>query len=476
MKILLRSTLIVSITMLFSACIMEHQDDGNGNRRNGNVVDLPEIIEKKKLTVLAENSSTTYFIYRGKKMGFEYELLRLFAEDLGVQLEIKMVNNLDSLIPMLNKNEGDLIACNYTITRERNKVIDFSEPFLETHQVLVQRKPRNWMKRKEKDWKKEVITNPLQLAKKEVHVWQNSSYYQRLMHMQEEIGDTILIQGEPGTIGGEEMIEMVSEGIIDYTIAEENIGIVNSRFYENIDVDLALSVDQKIAFGLRKSSHLLKSRLNQWLSEFKTTPKFKYIYRKYFEKPQYTNSAFSDYSSLNGRSISKFDSYFKDAEKKTGIDWRLTAAVCYQETKFNPNLISFGGAYGIMQFMPSTGPTYGVYPDSPVEIQILGGAKKIKADMERWKEIPDEMQRLKFTLASYNAGRCHIEDAQKLAEKFKLDPKVWDDNVAKMLLNLSKQKYYQDEVVRCGFTRGTNTYRYVEKVIERYEQWKQTYK
>lgn len=462
--------------MLFSACIMEHQDDNNGNKRNGNVVDLPEIIEKKKLTVLAENSSTTYFIYRGKKMGFEYELLRLFAEDLGVQLEIKMVNNLDSLIPMLNKNEGDLIACNYTITRERNKVIDFSEPFLETHQVLVQRKPRNWMKRKEKDWKKEVITNPLQLAKKEVHVWQNSSYYQRLMHMQEEIGDTILIQGEPGTIGGEEMIEMVSEGIIDYTIAEENIGIVNSRFYENIDVDLALSVDQKIAFGLRKSSHLLKSRLNQWLSEFKTTPKFKYIYRKYFEKPQYTNSAFSDYSSLNGRSISKFDSYFKDAEKKTGIDWRLTAAVCYQETKFNPNLISFGGAYGIMQFMPSTGPTYGVYPDSPVEIQILGGAKKIKADMERWKDIPDEMQRLKFTLASYNAGRCHIEDAQKLAEKFKLDPKIWDDNVAKMLLNLSKQKYYQDEVVRCGFTRGTNTYRYVEKVIERYEQWKQTYK
>lgn len=455
---------------------MEHQNDGKGKKRNGNIVDLPEIIEKKKLTILAENSSTTYFIYRGKKMGFEYELLRLFAEDLGVQLEIKMVNNLDSLIPMLNKNEGDLIACNYTITRERNKVIDFSEPFLETHQVLVQRKPYNWTKRKEKDWKKDVITNPLQLAKKEVHVWQNSSYYQRLLHLQEEIGDTIHIQAEPGTIGGEEMIEMVSEGLIDYTITEENIGIVNSRFYENLDVDLALSVNQQIAFGLRKSSHLLKSRLNQWLSEFKNTPKYKYIYRKYFEKPQYTNSAFSDYSSLNGRNISKFDNYFKEAERKTGIDWRLTAAVCYQETKFNPDLISFGGAYGIMQFMPSTGPTYGVYPDSPVDVQILGGAKKLKSDMERWKDIPDETQRMKFTLASYNAGRCHIEDAQKLAEKFKLDPNVWDDNVGKMLLNLSKQKYYQDEVVRCGFTRGTNTYRYVEKVIERYEQWTQTYK
>lgn len=476
MRLLLPSSLLAILLTVLSACIMEHQDDGSGKKKNGNVVDLPEIIEKKKLTVLVENSSTTYFIYRGKKMGFEYELLKLFAEDLGVQLEIKMVNNLDSLIPMLNKNEGDLIACNYTITRERNKVIDFSEPFLETHQVLVQRKPNNWNKRKEKDWKKEVITNPLQLAKKEIHVWQNSSYYQRLIHMQEEIGDTIMIQPEPGTIGGEEMIEMVSEGIIDYTITEENVAIVNSRFYENIDVDLALSVNQKIAFGLRKSSHLLKSRLNQWLIEFKKTPKFKYIYRKYFDKPQYTNNAFSKFSSLNGRNISKFDKFFKAAEEKTGIDWRLTAAVCYQETKFNPGLISFGGAYGIMQFMPSTGPTYGVYPDSPVEVQILGGAKKIKADMDRWKDIPDETQRMKFAIASYNAGRCHIEDAQKLAEKFKLDPNVWDNNVGKMLLNLSKQKYYQDEVVRCGFTRGTNTFRYVENVMSRFEEWKQTYK
>ena len=466
---------ILLITAVLGSCVMEHAEDLNGKNKNANILDLPEIINKEKLTILAENSSTTYFMYRGKKMGFEYEILNLFAQDLGVQLEVKMVNNLDDLIPMLNKNEGDLIACNYTITRERNNIIDFSTPFIETHQVLIQRKPKDWMNRKEKEWKKEVITNPLRLAEKEVYVWENSSYYQRLLNMQEEIGDTIHIQAASGIIGSEEMIEMVSEGIIDYTITEENIAIVNSRFYNNLDIDLSISVNQRIAFGLRKSSHLLKSRLNQWLADFKKTPKYRYIYRKYFEKSHFAKNAFSDYSSLNGKSISKFDNYFKDAEDKTGIDWRLTSAVCYQETKFNPGLVSFGGAYGIMQFMPSTGPTYGVFPDSPIEIQILGGAKKIKADMERWKEIPDEKQRLKFTLASYNAGRCHIEDAQKLAEKFKLDPYKWDDNVGKMLLNLSKQRYYQDEVVRCGFTRGTNTYRYVEKVVERYDQWRQTY-
>ena len=297
---------ILLITAVLGSCVMEHAEDLNGKNKNANILDLPEIINKEKLTILAENSSTTYFMYRGKKMGFEYEILNLFAQDLGVQLEVKMVNNLDDLIPMLNKNEGDLIACNYTITRERNKIIDFSTPFIETHQVLIQRKPKDWMNRKEKEWKKEVITNPLRLAEKEVYVWENSSYYQRLLNMQEEIGDTIHIQAASGIIGSEEMIEMVSEGIIDYTITEENIAIVNSRFYNNLDIDLSISVNQRIAFGLRKSSHLLKSRLNQWLADFKKTPKYRYIYRKYFEKSHFAKNAFSDYSSLNGKSISKF--------------------------------------------------------------------------------------------------------------------------------------------------------------------------
>ena len=218
MRLLPIFTFILLITAVLGSCVMEHAEDLNSKNKNANIIDLPEIINKEKLTILAENSSTTYFMYRGKKMGFEYEILNLFAQDLGVQIEVKMVNNLDDLIPMLNKNEGDLIACNYTITRERNKIIDFSTPFIETHQVLIQRKPKDWMNRKEKEWKKEVITNPLRLAEKEVYVWENSSYYQRLLNMQEEIGDTIHIQAASGIIGSEEMIEMVSEGIIDYTI------------------------------------------------------------------------------------------------------------------------------------------------------------------------------------------------------------------------------------------------------------------
>lgn len=459
-----------------TSCVMEGKNDQSKKKLDQPaVIDLKDIIKKGKLTVLVENSSTTYFVYRERPLGFEYELLKAFAEEIGVNLEIKIVNNLDSLIPMLNRGEGDIIACNYTITKERSKMINFSEPFMETHQVLVQRKPEGWEAMKDEEWKSHLVNSPTQLAGKTIHVWRNSSYYERLINLQEEIGDSILISAEKGNIGGEELIEMVAEGIIDYTISEANVAKVNERFFDNLYVELPLSVDQSLAFGLRKSSPLLKSILDQWLKDYKKTSKYTYAYHKYFEIGHITQNAFIDNSKLDGKNISKFDYAFKTAGKEANVDWRLVAAIAYQESKFNMDLVSFGGAYGIMQFMPSTGPTYGVYPDSPLETQINGGAKKIKADIDFWSSIKDEEQRLKFAIASYNAGRCHIQDAQNLAKKHGLKPDVWDDNVETMLLNLSKQAYYQDEVVRCGFLKGTNTYRYVEIIIDRYHDWSEKY-
>lgn len=462
---------------LFHSCIMEpnQEDIPEDFVRPGVQIDLPEILKKGKLTVLAENSSTTYFIYRGKKMGFEYEILKNFAEELGVELEVKVVKNLDSLIHMLDNGEGDIIACNYTVTKERSRVINFSTPIIQTPQVLIQRKPEGFEKMKEKDWMKKVLNNPIQLARKTIKVWQGSSYYERLIHLQEEIGDTIFIEGVPGNIGGEELIEMVSDGIIDYTITEANVAKVNEHFYDNLYTGLEVSVNQKIAFGLRKSSHLLKAKLDDWLDTFKSKTRYKFIYRKYFESPKFVVPDNGGYTSLNGKRISKFDEIFKKAAKETGWDWRLIASVAYQESKFNPNIEGFGGAYGMMQFMPGTGPKYGVYPDSPPEVQIMGGAKKLKYDEKAWMEIADPIERKKFALASYNAGRGHILDAQRLAKKHGLDPHKWENNVEAMLLNLSKQEYYQDDVVRHGMMRSKTTYHYVKSVMKRYQEWSAIY-
>lgn len=440
------------------------------------VGDYQNILHKGKLVVLAENSSTSYFVYKGKKMGFEYEILKEFAKEIGVDLEVKMVANLDKLIPMLEAGEGDIIACNYTVTRERTKEIDFSLPFIQSPQVLIQKKPEGWEKMKPEELDAKLIREPIDLARKKVSVWENSSYYQRLIHLQEEIGDSIYIEPVSGLIGSEELIEQVSQGIIDYTVVEENVAKVNERFYENIDIRTTISVKQNIAFGLRKSSSLLKAKLDKWLSTYLESRLYRYMYRKYFDIGTTTMMAQDQYSSLSGGKISKFDQFFKNAGEKYGTDWRLLAAIAYQESKFNPYIEGFGGAYGMMQFMPNTGPYYGVFPDSPPEVQIMGGMKKLAADLEYWKEITDPVQREKFALASYNAGRGHIKDAQRLAKKHGMDHHKWDDNVEKMLLNLSKQEYYRDEVVRNGAMRGTTTYNYVRHVYQRYLEWKAAYK
>lgn len=435
--------------------------------------DLTEILKDGKLTVLVENSSVSFFVYKGRKMGFEYELLKEFANDLGVELEVKIINDLDQVIDLLNSGEGDILACNYTITKERSKHMDFSIPFHRTNQVLIQRTQNELDDLKEKNHL--FLRDVSQLAGKQIHVREQSSFNQRLSHLQEEIGDTIFVIKESGKVAVEEMIEMVSEGVIDYTVSDANLAKINTRFYNNINIDLSLSIKQKIAFGLRKSSPALKARLDHWLEKYKHRAAFKYIKHKYFNLKPISSGVNKHYSSLKGGKISIYDDYFKEASAKTGWEWKLLASLCFQESRFNPNVVSFGGAYSMMQFMPEIGPLYGVFIDSPPKDQIMGGAFKLAKDFKSWSEIPDETQRKKFTIATYNSGKSHILDAQRLAKKYGLNPYVWDDNVEKMILNLSKREYYKDPVVKSGVAKGSVTYNYVREIFQRYEMWSSLY-
>jgi membrane-bound lytic murein transglycosylase F len=437
--------------------------------------DLKEILAKNKLIVLAENSATSYFIYRGQKMGLEYEILKEFAKDIGVKLEIQVVKDLDEIIEKLNNGEGDLISCNYTVTKDRRRLIDFSTPFMRTSQVLIQRKPEDWRSRRKRDWNKELITEPDQLSRKKVHVWKNSSYYERLLNLQDELGDTIYLEGLDGNVIPEDVIEMVSKGFIDYTVTDKNVALINQRFYPNIDASLELSVKQKIAFGVRKTSPLLRKRLNAWLEDFMKTSTYNYIKHKYLNMSSYSNKAKQEYSSISGGKISRFDDIIKKVSEKYGWDWRLLAALIYQESRFKTSSESWAGAYGLMQFMPGTGPSYGVYPSSTPEVQIEGGLRKITKDYKQWESIPDSIQRVKFALGTYNAGIGHILDAQRLAVKYGKDPLIWDDNVEVMIKNLSSPKYYHDEVCYYGYLRGSETYNYVRSIFIRFDEYKSAF-
>lgn len=469
---------LVSILIVLIYFVHACTPDVSGKEKSLAVkgIDLPQILKRGKLVVLAENSSASYFIYRGKKMGFEYEMLKEFAHELGVDLEVRTVDNLDEINRLLNEGEGDVVACNYTITKERTKEIDFSIPYIRTSQVLIQRKPDGWESMSREEIRKKILVDPIQLAKKKIYVWNKSSYYERLIHLQEEIGDTILVQGETGETSGEDLIEQVSEGKIDYTVVEKNIAQINRRFYDNIDINLEISVRQKIGLAIRKTSPLLKARLNQWLVNYMAKASFKYMKHKYFEIADLTSKSKGEFSSLMGGKLSKYDLIFRREAAKYGWDWQLIASLAYQESKFNPFITGFGGAYGMMQFMPEVGPKFGVYPNSPAEVQIAGGTKKLYRDFQNWPEVPDKRQRFKFALASYNAGMSHIKDAQRLALKHGFNPNVWDGNVELMVRNLSKKEFYRDEVVQNGAMRGAHTANYVKNVFSRYESYKSVYR
>lgn len=437
------------------------------------VRDWPQIKQDSVLNVLAENSPASYFIYRGKNMGFEYELLSEFAKDQNIRLKVTMVHNLDDLMHDLDSGVGDVIACNLTVTEERSTLIDFTTPHLFTHQVLIQRKPENYRKLSSSALEDSLVTELEQLKGKTIHVWKNSSYYNQIRYLNDQLELQLTIIPTDGDLITEELIRMVSEGQIDYTIADENIAKIDLRYYPNLDISLALSSKESIAFGLRKTSPQLKAELNKWLTAKENQSTIGEVKRKYFERKNLSNKANQDYSSLSGDVLSPYDAIIKRESEKIGWDWRLVASIIYQESKFETYKESWAGAFGIFQFMPNTAASYGISPTSSTEEQIAAGIEKLNKNYKQWlTEIKDSAECIKFTLATFNAGRAHVDDARALCTVSNLNHCKWDNNVNIMIKNLSKPTYYKNNVVKNGYCRGSETYEYVIEVMERYEEYK----
>ena len=314
--------------------------------------DLKRIKESGKLRAVVDYNSTNYFVYRGRPMGFKYELLQTLCSDLGVDLEIVVSNDLQETFDGLTNKRFDLIAKNLTVTKQREKSVDFTVPLEQTRQVLVQRKKEN---------KNDTVyvKSTLELAEKKVHVQKNTSYYRRLVHLSEEIGQHIEIV-EDTVFGVEQLVERVAEGKIDYTVCDENVARLNRTYYPNLDITVKVSFQQNLAWAVRSGSDEWLNYLNEWILSFKKTNKYKQLYHRYFESPRIAARMDSDFHSIKGGQISKFDKIVKDISLKNNWDWRLISSIIYHESRFNPNAGSWAGAYGLMQVMPATAERLGI--------------------------------------------------------------------------------------------------------------------
>ncbi|MDH5367780.1 MAG: transporter substrate-binding domain-containing protein [Cyclobacteriaceae bacterium] len=463
----------------FTSCkqTVKESRDGNKNTIEEEIVnfDLDKIKERGSLRALVDNSSTSYFIYKGQLMGYEYELLTLLAHELGVDLEIIVTKSIDDAFRSLNKGEGDIIAFTLTVTKERQSRVAFTHAHYTTRQVLVQKNPDNWRSMKKHEIEKALIRNQVDLIGKEVHVRKSSSYVDRLKNLSEEIGGDIIVIEDEKDVETELMIRKVYNEEIAYTIADEDIALVNTSYYPDIDISTPISFPQQIAWAVRKNATELLNTINHWQAELKKEPTYNVIYNKYYNSPRASKARLtSDFSSISGEKISVYDGIIKQAADSLGWDWRLLAAQIYQESVFNPSDTSWAGAIGLMQIMPETGKRYQTYNLTNPKQNVMAGMRHLKHLNSLWaKTIEDEQERLKFILASYNVGLGHVIDARELAKKYNKNPTSWEGNVALYLQNKSKPKYFNDSVAKSGYCRCEEPVNYVKNVLSRYEQYKQ---
>jgi len=436
--------------------------------------DLDDIQQEGVLRAITVYSETSYFLYRGQPMGFEYELLQRLADHLEVALEIIPAEDLDQLINMLNRGEGDLIAYGLTVTQPRQQYVDFSNYLYLTKQVLVQRKPDNWRRKKLHEIEKELVSDPIELIGDTVAVRLASSYYERLQNLEQEIGGDIVVDTLPGKLSTGRIIKKVVQEEIEYTVADDNIAEINSAYYPSLDVETPISFSQRSAWAVRKNAPQLRKALNAWIKDMRNKVDYYVIYDRYFEnKRDFRARIESDFFSQAGGKISRYDTLVKRFADTLNWDWRFLSSLIYQESQFDPNARSWAKARGLMQLMPATARELGVRNRRDPLQNLRGGTAYLEELYERWEGIPDSVQRVKFTLASYNCGYHHVVDAQRLARENGANPQQWDDAVEEYLLKLSYPKYYNAAPVEYGYVRGIEPVTYVKQIFERYQHYRQ---
>lgn len=437
------------------------------------VTDLPDIVQKGELIAITSYSPLSYFVYRGEVMGYEYELLQLYGDHIGLPVTIRLARDFDEMIDMLKQGEGDMIAYGLTITGERRKQLAFTDPFNTTRQVLVQRKPPGWRQMMLHRIEQTLIRNPIDLAGDTVHVRRGSAYVGRLKNLSEEIGSDIHVVEAGQGVTTEELISMVADGRIRYTVSDENIAAIQSAYYRDLDIATAISLPQQTAWAVRPSSVMLLESLNKWLQEARQQVDFYVIYNKYFENRRAFRTRYaSEYFPITGGKISPYDDIFRAQANRIGWDWRLFAALSFQESRFDPQAVSWAGAIGLMQLMPRTAEAFGATNSYNPLQNVNAGANFILWLDDYWKEhIEDDAERLKFVMASYNVGQGHVQDARRLAKAHGLNPNVWFDNVEIYMLKKSNPEYYNREEVRYGYASGLEPVNYVNNIFETYNHY-----
>lgn len=459
--------------------------------------DLGDILERDTLVALTSYTSTSYFLYRGLPFGFEYELLQDFAEDQDVVFQIKLVPR-DSILYYLNTGVGDIAAARLQPTQEDTSNFVFTRPLYETTPAVVQRQadidtteveapevPEAIAERLDQmedtgdvamdplTIQARLVQRPADLAGEEIFLPEDSPYVNRLVELEDRItGDIAVVEVDTTS---EALIRNVAVGNIGLTMAAENVAQLEAGYYENLVVEPTVGAPHGVAWAVRTNAPALEQALDGWIIENRDTRRWNQLYRKYYvDRQGFRERIETGFLTGETANLSGYDDFLKEYAPGIGWDWRLLGSQMYQESRFEPNARSWAGAQGLLQIMPATAGDLGLADPYDPESNIEAAVRYLKwLEDNYWAEkISDPDERIKFILASYNAGAGHVMDAQRLTEAEGGDPTIWED-VAFWLLKKSEPATYNRPEVRHGYARGLEPVHYVSIILERWEHYKQ---
>ena len=413
---------------------------------------LEQILQKGELTVVTRNSPTTYFESANGYSGIEYEMVVNFAESLGVKANFIVNDNLKEISDMVESQTVDFAAAGLTVTPHRERALRFAPAYQRITSKLVFKQGKKWPR------------NISQLDG-ELRVVAHSSYSQALLDLKPNYPNLHWTETTEQT--AEELLMMVLDETIDYTIVDSTELDLNRRFHPELAVAFTIGNPQSLAWAFPQSEdHSLFSKAIEFFGKQNQQGKIAQLEEKYYghvEKFDYVGARRFHHAAQNN--LDKYRDYFVDAAA-SDLDWRLLAAQSYQESHWKPKAKSPTGVRGMMMLTLRTAKQLGIKNRLDAEQSIYGGAKYFRKVKSR---VPDrilEPDRTWFALAGYNVGWGHVEDARKITQSQGADPDKWSD-VKERLPLLQKKKWYKK--TKHGYARGAEPVRYVTNIRRYYD-------
>jgi membrane-bound lytic murein transglycosylase F len=414
---------------------------------------LQQILNQGQLVVVTRNSATTYYEGPQGPTGLEYELVKRFADQLGVGLKIVTTPDLNRLFRLLEQRKVHLAAAGLTITEARKHQVRFGTPYQHIQEHLIYRygirRPRT--------------PNDLQSGYLEVEA--GSSHAERLRALKKQYPK--LIWEETDQMESEELLKLVWEQVVDFTIVNSNEFALNRPLYPELAIAFDVAKAQPLAWAFPRQDDLsLYEAAEKFFAELKHSGELERLLQDFYAHVQKFNYVDArTFKSHVHQRLPHFLADFQRAATETDLDWRLLAAIGYQESHWDPRAVSPTGVRGIMMLTQATARFMGVGDRKNPTESIDGGARYLTHLKDRLPERIAEPDRTWLALAAYNIGFAHLEDARVLTHRLGGDPDKWLD-VKQRLPLLSKKRWYTQ--ARYGYARGNAPVRYVENIRRYY--------